>query len=535
MGCAASNEAVPPATNQKPHEINATAKPPPPTLTQPPPGHPHTSLQSILAPPNHPHPPHIEAPPPVGKSPGRPQLTLSPPGKTSAAATSVNEDAEIKRLLNHTHDSELDERPLPVPNNASKHSSVIIPTARRYDIKAFFGLQSIKSIIEQKIATKEKMLELFDILDDDKDGFLTEIEIDDIVYLVKTSYQEKEQPSQSSKQLDATEGPIMSAGIQLDLPPSNKHNSVDNLLPINNMETSPKSNRKSQSQAQQQQPSEFQQDFDHSTNRKEKDRISTSINPQINPAMNLSSPPPPPPPVIVAAAVPAAVVSTTTDSPVKTPLSTNPQSQKRKPTTKKFMTPTMTPTGADIEVIASPKTETDKSPRLNMMSDFTDILEQERVDQNLSPRVHSKQIVINVDGQHKTIIEKHEHADTPKELVGPIPHTKKGFLITSPAKETRYHVLDSGMLYCIDSNSKSPMSFALDRTGVPLKGRSLSILADNTLQLVPTQAMMSQEQSFTGEFDVIELKPRNDREKEDWIVAIKEHIAFMDRQPNGSD
>jgi hypothetical protein len=521
MGCTSSNEAVPPTTNQKPHEINATAKPPPPTITQPPPGHPHTSLQSILAPPNHhhPHPPHIEAPPgPVGKSPGRPQLSLSPPGKTSAAATSANEDAEIKRLLNHTHDSELDERPLPDPNNANKHSSVIVPTARRYDIKAFFGLQSIKSIIEQKIATKEKMLELFDILDDDKDGFLTEIEIDDIVYLVKTSYQEKEQPSESSKQIDTNEGPIMSEGIQLDLPPS-KYNSVDISLPINNMETSPKSNGKSL-QEQPQQPSESQ-DFDHSTNRKEKDRISTSI----NPAMKLSSPTPP----VIAA---AAVVSTT-DSPVKTPLSANPQSQKRKPTTKKFMTPTMTPTGADMDVIASPKTETDKSPRMNMMSDFTDILEQERIDQNLSPKVHSKQIVINVDGQHKTFIEKHEQADTPKELVGPIPHTKKGFLITSPAKETRYHVLDSGMLYCIDSNSKSPMSFALDRTGVPLKGRSLSILADNTLQLVPTQAMMNQEQSFTGEFDVIELKPRNDREKEDWIVAIKEHIAFMDRQPNG--
>ena len=31
---------------------------------------------------------------------------------------------------------------------------------------------------------------------------------------------------------------------------------------------------------------------------------------------------------------------------------------------------------------------------------------------------------------------------------------------------------------------------------------------------------------------VIELKARNERERKDWIKALEDHIAFMDRNPN---
>ena len=437
----------------------------------------------------------------------RPSLSLTPPPKNIHASS--NEDEEIKKILEKTNFTELDDEEDHVPKG--------VAGAKKYDLQEFFKLPSISAILDDKISTKDKLLELFDILDDDKDGLLSEIEIDDIVYLVKTSHQEKQNPSDSKnsrQSMAVADGPIMSEGIQIDY--KHKHH-----LESSNANAAP------QKVVHHQDADEFEYGATNIT-----ERFSMNLAKK-NSQQNVQKPPVEPP----AEPVPAGLAPVETAAASAVSPNSGPSPQKRKPTVKKFITPTPTPETASPQKIAMIRTPShqDSSLSRNMMSDFA----EESADQNRS----SDHITIN-DGDHsKKVIKKRASHEDVVEFVGPVPPAKKGFLIASPSKESLYHVLDTGVLYCIDSNSKSPMSFSLDRKGVPLRGRSLVVRQDNVLELTPPvpgssptkppQVPVEPENPFLEENEKIELRPRNEREKKDWIKAIEEHIQFMDRQPEG--
>eukprot|EP01040_Poterioochromonas_malhamensis_P015925 gene15925-17937_t len=156
MGCTSSNAATAQQQQEKPTELKENKKP-----AQPPP------------------PPPVQSAPKntSAASADKKQLALTTPSLSVQTAALGKEDEGIKKILDK---SELDDEEPKDPANRPQ-----------YNQSAYFTLPKIQKILSDNITTKDKLIELFSILDDDNDGLLSEVEVDDIIYLVKTSYEEK--------------------------------------------------------------------------------------------------------------------------------------------------------------------------------------------------------------------------------------------------------------------------------------------------------------------------------------------------------
>lgn len=89
---------------------------------------------------------------------------------------------------------------------------------------------------------------------------------------------------------------------------------------------------------------------------------------------------------------------------------------------------------------------------------------------------------------------------------------------SSKGSRNRYHVLDAGVLFHLDSHSSTP-PFTFDRRGgVDLKDRTLFVRPDGVLEL-------SKDNSESAE-DVVSLCFKGEDERKEWIGAIKEHLIF---------
>lgn len=318
----------------------------------------------------------------------------------------------------------------------------------KYDLEHYLALPKINTLIVDKVATEEKLSELFSLLDDDKDGFLTNAEVDDVVYLVQTSHAEKVAEEAQPKVQD--DGPILSEENKQSIPPP------------------PPSRRPMES--------------------------SDAVTPG---GTRIGGP-----------------------------------AGRRPPT--KFMTPEASPRplthvtpGGDM-----------LSPKSNIMSDFDDDLPIQTINSPGHPNdVSALSVSFNgsdaEDTAAKNAKNRRSYVDE-RDFIGPTPPIKKGFLMTSPMKENLYHVLDSGVLFCMDSNARSPKSFSLDSKGINLRGRKLVVREDKVLELLPpTRPEGSTASEFDdedGTYRTIEIKPRNDRERQAWITAFEDHIEFLQRQ-----
>lgn len=457
MGCTSSNAATAQQQQEKPTELKENKKP-----AQPPP----------------PPPPPVQSEPKNTStaSSEKKQLALITPSLSVQTAALGKEDEGIKKILDK---SELDDEE---PKDAANRP--------QYNQSAYFTLPKIQKILSDNITTKDKLIELFSILDDDNDGLLSEVEVDDIIYLVKTSYEEKKVAQTRASTRTLEDGPIMSEGIQIDFKNPNRGG-----------------------------PSQQQQNHHVSTE---------VVSPQIRPVSGFDYMPP-----NESESFTMNNKLQLTDGHVKGP-------PRRPPT--KFLTPqSASPKKMSYQ---TPQGNGDfRSPRSNIMSDFDD---EPSIQPIGTPHTHVTDVSAlspgfsdnGEDTSGKILRKKKSYVDE-REFVGPPPASKKGFLMTSPMKENLYHVLDTGILYCIDSNAKSPKSFSLDRKGINLKGRKLIIRDDNVLELAP--ATTSSETPRTVQYDdddtsvikddmKVEIRPRNERERQGWIKAIEEHLIFLDRQ-----
>lgn len=342
-------------------------------------------------------------------------------------------------------------------DDSKKLTSEISMTPATYDLTAYFALPKIETLLKDNVATKEKLTELFEVLDDDKDGLLTEAEVDDIVYLVKSS-REDETADATSEPIE--EGPIMSEGVHIQLKPVGADEASHNAFPG----TTPGGTRVG-GPAGRRPPTKF-----------------------------------------------------------LTPEAASPR---------KLIHPGTVNTAEDV-----------LSPRTNIMSDFDDDAPTESINtpnhpSNVSAMSTSFNGSVDTDDSSAKKIKKRRSYVDERDFIGPTPPTKKGFLMTSPMKENLYHVLDSGILYCLDSNARSPKSFSLDSKGVNLLGRKLVVREDNVLELLPpdqsngqapTEEQSTEEEVFDMNRRVIEIKPRNERERQGWIKAFEDHIEFLKRQ-----
>jgi hypothetical protein len=151
----------------------------------------------------------------------------------------------------------------------------------------------------------------------------------------------------------------------------------------------------------------------------------------------------------------------------------------------------------------------------------------------------------------KGIILNDYVAETVISPASPPPQVKRGFLIasssdsplSSPSRPTssshsaftsrtpsmggksRFHVLDQGILYHLDSNVTSG-PVALDKHGVSLRGHTVVYSEpDSNLILLSTKALSDEEED-----EVITLSIKNEPDRADWVQAINEHIAYIAEQ-----
>eukprot|EP01033_Poteriospumella_lacustris_P013728 gene13728-9829_t len=138
-------------------------------------------------------------------------------------------------------------------------------------------------------------------------------------------------------------------------------------------------------------------------------------------------------------------------------------------------------------------------------------------------------------------------AETTSAPVSPPPQVKRGFLVTSssnsplsspsrPSSTTnsrtpslgvrsRFHVLDQGILYHLDSNVTSG-PVALDKHGVSLRGHTvITTEPDSNLILLSTKGIIDEEED-----EVITLEVKNEQDRLGWVRAIQEHIDYISEQ-----
>lgn len=138
-------------------------------------------------------------------------------------------------------------------------------------------------------------------------------------------------------------------------------------------------------------------------------------------------------------------------------------------------------------------------------------------------------------------------AETTTAPVSPPPQVKRGFLVTSSSNSplsspsrpnsttnsrtpslgirSRFHVLDQGILYHLDSNVTSG-PVALDKHGVSLRGHTvITTEPDSNLIMLSTKGIIDEEED-----EVITLEVKNEQDRQDWVQAIQEHINYISEQ-----
>lgn len=138
-------------------------------------------------------------------------------------------------------------------------------------------------------------------------------------------------------------------------------------------------------------------------------------------------------------------------------------------------------------------------------------------------------------------------AETTSAPVSPPPQVKRGFLVTSSSNSplsspsrpnsttnsrtpslgirSRFHVLDQGILYHLDSNVTSG-PVALDKHGVSLRGHTvITTEPDSNLIMLSTKGIIDEEED-----EVITLEVKNEQDRQGWVRAIQEHIDYISEQ-----
>lgn len=124
-----------------------------------------------------------------------------------------------------------------------------------------------------------------------------------------------------------------------------------------------------------------------------------------------------------------------------------------------------------------------------------------------------------------------EDLNIPEEMVPP---QKKGFLrvttslASTPNSKAKYHVLDAGTLYHLDSLTGSS-SFSMDRRGISLKDRVVTAVAEkNAIVLSRPPNFVSADEVDAAEI-TIEIKGGD---KDEWVASLKKHMEFADNLKN---
>lgn len=179
-------------------------------------------------------------------------------------------------------------------------------------------------------------------------------------------------------------------------------------------------------------------------------------------------------------------------------------------------------------LVTTPASSTAPSSSANTLDDFADVPSTPAVP---LPKATTNNNTTPLSSAIKRAAERKpnevEELNIPPEL---IPPQKKGFLrvttslVATPNSKAKYHVLDAGTLYHLDSLNGSG-SFSMDRRGISLKDRVVSGIIDkNALILKRPAHFVSTDEGDDAEI-TIEIKGG---EKEDWINAFKTHMDFAD-------
>lgn len=114
----------------------------------------------------------------------------------------------------------------------------------------------------------------------------------------------------------------------------------------------------------------------------------------------------------------------------------------------------------------------------------------------------------------------------------PVPASKRGFLrqssqdgeCSTPGKA--YHVLDNGMLYQIDTVSRSPasMPFGVDNRSLSLKNASLAV-HDSRIDII------AEDQPHHLGKRVMSFEVQDEAQRALWVDALRQHIEFSDITP----
>jgi len=360
------------------------------------------------------------------------------------------------------------------------------------DFKTFILIPEVQQVLDEGSVKASMLQDLFDIVDKDADGFVNDIEREDLLELISLSYGAKSKPSTPlNRELDPLLPPVPTLVLSAPapapaqpepVPPAESEASAQKETPAKGEALESETNKGTQKEPEKDSKKEGKKTQEKDAEEgAEKNAEKESKGETAGTEKEATSEP--------------AEENGGGVSPLSSEASTSTKSGKRKPKIIKFISPSLVVPGASQgEEAKSAETTEDQSPSTPVTPTSA----------------------------------------AAREAAKDLPPQKKGFMVTRRERESlgsrdsseqgqsRFFCLDNGKLSFMDSTSRKP-PFSMTHREIALKGVDVQVKG-TAIELTPLASVSGSGDEEEKEIVILELK--TEKECAVWMDAIREHMEF---------
>lgn len=362
------------------------------------------------------------------------------------------------------------------------------------DFKTFILIPEVQQVLAEGAVKTSMLQDLFDIVDKDADGFVNDIEREDLLELISLSYGAKSKPSTPlNRELDPLLPPVptlvLSAPAPMPVEPepvapaeTDATSKAEQTATDGQSETEKKTDKNTDKKTEEGEKGAEKEAEKETKKEEEKvDEKGTEKDAEKNANKETEE-------------------NDGGVSPLSSEASTSTKSAKRKPKIIKFISPSLVvPGAAQGEEAKSAETTEDQSPSTPVTP--TSAAAKEAAARDLPPQ-------------------------------------KKGFMVTRRERESlgsrdsseqgqsRFFCLDNGKLSFMDSTSRKP-PFSMTHREIALKGVDVQVKG-TAIELTPLASVSGSGDEEEKEIVILELK--TEKECEVWMEAIREHMKHAESE-----